>query len=69
MAREETLPIDIRNVGLLCDSLYARLEKEIIRLKLIARNRQGDEKKFVTDLIRCLEQEEGDYFRTRSVAT
>jgi hypothetical protein len=49
--------------------LYLRMEKEIARLKQIARKHQGAEKKFVIDLIHQLEQEEGDYRRTRSSST
>jgi hypothetical protein len=66
MQDERSEPIDIHNARLICDSLYIRKEKEIVRLKKIASKRQGPEKKFVIDLIRRLEQEEGDYRRAAS---
>jgi hypothetical protein len=69
MKEKKSEPIDIHNVRLMCDLLYLRMEKEIARLKKIARKHQGAEKKFVIDLIHQLEQEEGDYRRTRSSST
>jgi hypothetical protein len=64
MKEPEPGSVDIRNARMMCDSLYTRMEKEIARLKRIASKRQGDEQKFVIDLIKRLEQEKGDYRRT-----
>jgi hypothetical protein len=69
MQKEGSESIDIHNVRSLCDSLYLRLEKEIARLKKIASTRQGSEKNFVIDLIQRLEQEEGEYLRSRLSST
>jgi hypothetical protein len=66
MKEKKSEPIDIHNVRLMYDSLYIRMENEILRLKKIARKREGAERKFVIDLIQRLEQEKGDYRRTRS---
>jgi hypothetical protein len=64
MQNERSKPIDIRNVRLLYNSLYIRMEKEIVCLKKIASKHQADEKRFIINHIQRLEQEEGDYRRT-----
>ncbi len=59
--------IETGNARLMCESLYVRLEKEIVRLKKIASKRKGVEKQFVTDLIQRLEQEKLEYQRSGQI--